>query len=514
MRSIQRYFPGMMLIILICIALQSCDKGFVELNTNPNASGNANPQFTFTKAQLDGTANAMALLQGTMQYTTSFNDVAGFGAKYVLSQSNQTYLAFINGYPKEINEITDVIREVAADPEQVNLLSAARVWRVYCFSRLTDLYGDIPYSEAGKGYTDNLYKPRYDTQESIYADMLKELDEAAAGFDNGNANTFGAADLIYGGNVNQWRKFAYSLMLRCAMRMTRVNPGLAEKWARKAITGGVIFLNADIAKTGGYLSFGQDINKNPLALNLLNSDYIVSASSVPGFSNPEGGKFQDVFINELKANKDPRLNVLSVVYINGRADTTAALQKGMPASLGAKPADFISYSEPSQATLLRLNSPYLLITNAETNFLLAEAALRGWYTGNTAGMLYENGIRASMQQWVLFGSAGIIPENRISSYISEHRLREGSLEEQLKQIYTQFWIGVYPNAQEVFATYRRTGYPTLIPNNYVGNATGGKIFRRMLYPLIEQNLNGENYQAAVARQGPDDLLTRMWWDKP
>lgn len=509
----KRSFSVITLIVFSCIAMSSCDKGFEELNTNPNASENANPQFTFTKAQLDGTANAMALLQGTMQYTTSFNDVAGFGAKYVLSQSNQTYLAFINGYPKEINEITDVIRAVSADPALVNLLSAARVWRVYCFSRLTDLYGDIPYSEAGKGYTDNLYKPKYDPQESIYADMLKELEESALSFDSGNANTFGAADLIYGGNVNQWKKFAYSLMLRCAMRMTRVNVNLAGLWAKKAIAGGVILSNTDVAKTGGYLTSGQDINKNPLALNLLNSDYILSASSVPGFSNPEGGKFQDVFINELKNNNDPRLGVLSVVYTNGRADTTAALQKGMSSSLGAKPADFISYSEPSQATLLRLNSPYLLITNAETNFLLAEAALRGWYTGNTASVLYENAIRASMQQWALFGPAGTIPESRINSYIGAHPLKEGGMEEQLKQIYTQFWIGVYPNAQEVFANYRRTGYPALIPNNYVGNATGGKIFRRMLYPLIEQNLNGENYRAAVARQGADDLLTRMWWDK-
>jgi hypothetical protein len=84
----------------------------------------------------------------------------------------------------------------------------------------------------------------------------------------------------------------------------------------------------------------------------------------------------------------------------------------------------------------------------------------------------------------------------------------------MNQIYTQFWVGVYPNSQEVFATYRRTGYPALVPNNYVGNATGGKIFRRFLYPATEQNLNGENYQAAIARQGADDFLTRMWWDRP
>jgi hypothetical protein len=505
----KRHFSEIIFAILSCIALSSCDKGFKEMNTNPNASPVVNPSFTFTKAQLDGALNSLILLQGTMQYTTSFNDVAGFGAKYVLSQSSASYAAFTNAYPKEVNEIISVISTVKDDPAQTNLLAASRIWKAYIFSRLTDLYGDIPYSQAGKGYTDAIYKPVYDTQQSIYADLLKELDESAISLDASKI-TFGAADLIYNGNVVQWKKFAYSLMLRLAMRMTKADAANAQTWARKAIAGGVILDNADIAKVNGYVSTGQDINKNPLALNMLNSDYILA----DGTSNTEGGKFQDVFINSLKANKDPRLGVLSVVYVNGKADTSAAIQRGMSAALGSKPSDFVTYSEPNQATLLQLNSPYLILTNAETNFLLAEAALRGWYTGNSASTCYENGIRASMQQWALFGAAGNITANQTDTYIKYHKLaNQGTMDVQMQQIYTEFWLGVYPNSQEVFATYRRTGYPALVPNNYVGNATGGKIFRRMEYPLTEQNLNAENYKAAVARQGADDFLTRIWWDK-
>jgi hypothetical protein len=493
----KRQFTPIILTFLFCLTLCGCDKGFEEMNTNPNASPVVNPAFTFTKAQLDGAANALVLLQGTMQYTTSFNDVAGFGAKYVLSQRSSSYLAFTNAYPKEINEIISVINTIKDDPAQINQLSASRIWKVYIFSRLTDLYGDIPYSQAGKGYTDAIYKPVYDTQQRIYADMLRELEESASAFDAAKT-TFGQADLIYSGNNTQWKKFAYSLMLRLAMRMTKVDPANAELWTKKAIAGGVILDNADIAKVNGYVSAGQDINKNPLALNMLNSDYILAN----GNSNTEGGKFQDVFINSLKVNKDPRLAVLAVVYVNGRADTSAAIQKGMSAML-------VTYSEPNQRTILQLNSPYLLLTNAETNFLLAEAALRGWYTGNSARTLYENGITASMQQWALFGPAGIITPNQIDTYIKYHQLLvSGTFSAQLEQIYNEFWVGVYPNSQEVFATY-----PALIPNNYVGNATGGKIFRRMEYPITEQNLNSENYKAAVARQGADDFLTRIWWDK-
>ncbi|WP_158796098.1 SusD/RagB family nutrient-binding outer membrane lipoprotein [Pedobacter sp. L105] len=505
----KRYFSKITFAVLACLVFQACDKGFVQMNTNPNASTTPNPSYIFTKAELDGAGNHLILLQGTMQYTTSFNDVAGFGAKYILSQNSQSWGAFTNGYPDEINEISTVVRAVTGDATNINLLAEARIWRAYCFSRLTDLYGDIPYSEAGKGYTEAVYKPVYDTQQSIYLDILKELTESAASLDPAKP-TFAAADLIYSGNTTQWKKFAYSLMLRMAMRMTKVDPTLAQTWAQKAIAGGVITADADIVRVGGYVPAGQDINKNPLALNMINSDYAV----LDGVTNPEGGKFQDVFINYLKANTDPRLGVLSVVYVNGTADTTAAVQKGMSATLGAKPADFVTYSQPNPLTLLQLNSPLLLLTNAETNFLLAEAVLRGWYSGGSASSFYESGIRASMNQWALFGAAGTITANQTDSYIRNHPLNTGgSLDAQMAQIYTQFWVGVYPDFQEVFASYRRTGYPALVPNNYVGNATGGQIFRRMEYPVSEQNLNGTNYAAAVARQGADDFMTRMWWDK-
>jgi hypothetical protein len=129
----------------------------------------------FTKALLDGSGDALNLLQGTMQYTTSYNDVAGFGAKYILSQSQQSWTVFNNAYPKEINEIQQVIGKVSGAPDQVNLLSCARIWRVYCFSRITDLYGDIPYSQAGQGYTSATTNP-YMTRNKPYMQIcLKSL---------------------------------------------------------------------------------------------------------------------------------------------------------------------------------------------------------------------------------------------------------------------------------------------------------------------------------------------------
>lgn len=507
---LNKYLIKIVLVSGLTIGLSSCTKNFVELNTNPDAVAASTPQFIFSKAQYDGTTNMLNLLLGTMQYTTSYNDVAGFGSKYIQSQSNASSGAFSSAYPNEINEIGEVIKAVTGDAAKVNLLAEARIWRVYCFSRLTDLYGDIPYSQAGQGYNSSIYTPVYDAQKDIYANMLAELDASATSLDAAKT-TFGASDLIYGGNTTQWKKFAYSLMLRLGMRMTKVDAAAAQTWVTKAIAGGVITADADIAKVA-YVGSGQDINKNPLALTLLNSDYI----KANGSSNTEGGKYQDVFINYLKTNKDPRLATISVIYTTGTADTTSANQKGMPATLSARPTDFVTYSEPRQNTLLLLSSPRLVFTAAESYFLLSEAALRGWYSGATVTASYQNGISAAMRQWaIIAGAPGTITTSQITAYANAHQLNTaGTFAQQMQQIYTQFWVGIFPDAQEVFATYRRTGYPALVPNNYPGNATGGLIFRRMLYPVSEQNLNSASYKAAIARQGADDFLTRIWWDKP
>jgi len=509
MKNIIKYTGGV-LALAGMMSLQSCDKDFASTNTNPDAVSQPIPQYIFTKAEYDGASRMLIFLQGTMQYTTSYNDVAGFGSKYNAAQNGQSFAAFGNAYPNEINELGIVIKAVKNDPSKINLLAEAMIWRVYCFSRLTDLYGDIPYFQAGLGYDSAIYKPAYDAQKDVYADMLSQLDLAAQSLDASKA-TYGAADLIYGGATDKWKKFAYSLMLRCAMRMTKVDAASAKTWATKAIAGGVITTDADVAKIG-YQASGQDVNKNFMALNLWNSDYIAQN----GNTNTEGGKYQDVFINYLKNTSDPRLPVISVVWNGGVPDTTTSIQKGMPATLpNAKPANFVTYSEPNPKTLLLLGSPFLLFTASESYFLLTEAALRGWYTGATASSLYSNGIQAAMRQWNLIaGAAGTIPASAINTYVANNPLNiAGTFDQQMNQIYTQFWVSVFPDAQEAFASFRRTGYPALTPNNYPGNATGGQFFRRMEYPISEATLNADSYSAAVARQGSNDFMTHIWWDK-
>ena len=192
-------------------------------------------------------------------------------------------------------------------------------------------------------------------------------------------------------------------------------------------------------------------------------------------------------------------------------------------SLNTKPLDFETYSEPSPL-ISNLAAPIIILGHAEAYLLLAEAALRGWYTGSTAQVAYENAVRAGMTQWALWTavapSTNIITEAQINEYIASNPyLTGGTFEQQLQQISEQKWLSLFGDDYEVYANWRRTGYPVLMPVNYPGNVTGGQMFRRFSIPITENLTNQANYLEALKRQGfsestNDNLLTRVWWDKP
>lgn len=512
MRKLFQY----VLVVSSCYFLTACDKGFEDMNVNPNASTTVVPEYMFTKALLDAVSvnyvgAAYLTIGGSMQQTATYKEVPAAGDKYF----NETYsYTSWEAYSTAVIEIQKVINAVSTQPEDINKLSIARIWKVLTFHRLTDLYGDIPYSEAGLGASSQNYTPKYDTQISIYNDLLKELEESANAL-NANFPTFGNGDLIYSGDINKWRQFAYSLMLRLGMRLTKIDAGLAETWVRKAIAGGVIVNNTDLARIQ-YVDGSQIAQRNFIATALLNTDYL----NPQAVDNIEGGKLAKTFIDHLKNTSDPRLNAIAVVWVRNAtgtyvADTSSAVQKGMPnAAFNSFPADFTTYSEPNPNTILRFDAPHLVLTNAEMLLLLTEASLRGWYDGNPT-QTYEAAVKAAMQQWSLFGQQGEISNERINFYLNSHPfLSGGNLEEQFEQIYTQLWVSLFlQDEYEIFANWRRTGYPNLTPTNYPGNLTGGTIPRRFVVPLSEESYNLENFNEAKQRQGGTNALTsRVWWD--
>lgn len=507
----------------ICVAaifatiISSCTKELAKLNENPNGYAIANPTFLFTKAQLSqvglNVGSARFNINQQMQQEATYSEVTAPGDKYFAEGGVR---ANWNAYSGPINQIEKVI-ENTKDAESINKQAAARIWRVFIYAQLTDLYGDIPYSEANKAITGN-YGPKYDLQSDIYKDLFKELEEAANSF-NAAKPVFGSADLLYSGNVVKWKKFAYSMMIRLGMRLTKIDPAMAETWVKKGIAGGPILEDADMAKVP-YADGGLASNRNPYSDHMRVLDYVDGQNPL----NVQGSKLAKTFIDQLKGNgtttKDPRLNVIAVLWVKQPsgvyvADTATALQRGMQNALyKAYPPDFETYSEPNPNTVMRYDAPVIVMSPAEGHFLLAEAAIRGWYTGN-ATTAYENGVKAAMRQWSLYGAGGAISANQINTYLKYNPYKAaGSFNERLEQISIQRWLLGYLDQYEMFANWRRTGYPALVPTNYPGNITGGRIPRRFIVPESEEQLNRDNFNAAKTRQsGANTLLSRVWWDK-
>ena len=222
----------------------------------------------------------------------------------------------------------------------------------------------------------------------------------------------------------------------------------------------------------------------------------------------------------MKDNDDPRLPVVSWIFAT--EDRDPGSQVGLPPGyiVGGNRADLDITKRPDfpaagmqgysrlSDIILNNEAPDLVLTYAESEFLLADAAKR-WGIGN-AKMHYNNGVLAAITQLAVYGDAAAISDNDAQAYLDAHPYNDA---DGLNQINTQFWACTIMNEYEAWCNWRRTGYPELTPTNYPGNVTGGTIPRRLQYPPSQKVTNAANYNAAVANlTGGDQLTSRMWWD--
>lgn len=525
----------------VLIFLGSCTKNFEAINTDPNhiTGGNVNFATLFTNAQLitsgNSDGNAYEDWRGNLIYSSCMiqhiSSTTGYwnGDKYLYSAGyNSAYWdqnfgpitndGNVNTNSSPIQNIVEVVNNTKTDAKQVNLYNIARIFKVFQFQRLTDMYGDIPYSQAGMGYIANVTSPQYDKQQAIYTDMLNELQDAASKLNAGAGNTLGAADLIYGGDVSLWKKFAYSEMVRLAMRLSKVDAANAQKWVQAAVTGGVFASNADNA-----ILKHQDAAPNGAGSQVANG-----TGSVLGIIDPSSARLSKTFVDYLNATGDPRLPYLGTVVADpgvasDKGDTVGAHQLGQPngfdlsggatdiSHAGNWPGNQNKYSVVNRYTFARTTAPTFFLTHAETQLLLAEAAQRGWVTGTSAATYYTNGVTAAMQQLSLQAGAGPA-QPAITAYLAANPYNAGSA---LQQINTQYWVATFMDGYEAWANWRRSGFPALTPvAAYPGNVTGGTIPRRFTYPLAEAGANPTNYSTAISgMSGGDKMTSRMWWDK-
>lgn len=401
------------------------------------------------------------------------------------------------------------------------VFALAQILKISAWHKATDMFGPIPYKEAGKG----LITVPYDSQEEVYKSMFKELSDAIEVLtkyaDNGNSKLLPNADAVYAGDVHKWVVYANSLMLRLAMRVYYADAALSKKYALQAVNHsyGVMKTKDDEAKMerGASLEFKNNLD---VLINQYNECRMGSS-----------------MLAYLGGYQDPRLPKYFNTSTVSQAVTVGTYGKysGVPTGHDVSSNDaFRDSSRPA----ITSTTPTYWMRASEVYFLLAEAALHGFAVGGTAESLYEKGIEMSFEENGIassevadYMSSGLKP-SAYSFHLTNPGVNvdvpavteattewTGTDEEKLEKIMIQKWIALYPNGQEAWTEYRRTGYPKL--HSVVTNYSNGEIdsevgIRRMRFPTNKSTSAEDiaNLESArkLLRGGLDKAGTRLWWD--
>ncbi len=489
------YLLQSIILIGILSIISSCDRNFDQINTKPSAATSIDPGYLFSTVLLETSGRRYENWRATLIYSsTMIQHLAALpdwwsGDKYLYNaQYSGAYME--QAYKNQVKNLVDVLNRTEDDPSMNNRHQIARIWKVLVFQRITDLYGDVPYFEAGKGYTEEIYTPVYVDQASIYLDMLHELDQAVDLIDL-QGDSFEGADFIFDGDLQQWQRFGNSLMLRLALRISNVAPTVAQEYAEKAIAKGLMQSNLDMA----YLKHTD----GPESINMNGIGEVFAVDNNPRLS--------ETFVNWLKDHHDPRLNILAIPGMQGHVGLPNGFDSGTILEHDSWGEDGMAAYSTVNPLLVDLAAPMLFMTYAEVEFLLAEAALKGYTGAGDPVMHYEAGVAAAMEFYTIYDESLGIDQDAITSYLVQNPF-DGSA----AMIHEQYWAVTFLNDMESWANWRRTGYPELVPVDYPGNVTNGQMPRRLKYFEREYSLNSTNILAASARMGGDEMSTRVWWD--
>lgn len=514
------------IFLLSILVLASCTARFEYLNTNPNQVNQeqmqANNYIVGTKVvALQSLVVPVQEHQYQFQESLMGNPFAGYMGSTVDTWQAR-WETFNPSGDWRRTTFTDIMtnfyapyRGILSGTEDEVAIAFAKLFRVAVMQRLTDAYGPIPYSNV---LTTEKLTVKYDSQQDIYKAMFEELDAAILAFSKNlsiPSSSWAKYDRVYYGNISQWLKYASSLKLRMAMRVSYVDPALARVKASEAIaSGNLILTNADNAL------IHPAENKLALIYNGWN-DHRAAADIIcylNGWKDPRIGK---MFLkNRPSAEKDEERK-----YVGLRIGSTVS-----------KKSDFVeNYSNMAVSE----SDPLLWMNAAEVSFLLSEYELRFAKNDSKAKEYYENGVKLSFEERGVTGEQDYLanvsdtPElyiDPLGFYNAEKKMSECKVawetasdeEGHLEQIITQKWIAIFPLGNEAWAEYRRTGYPKLLPA--VQNLGPDKVdldrhARRLIYPVEEYTSNGDNLNEAISILGSeslsgsgDSMSTRLWWD--
>lgn len=497
--------------LIVCALFTACQDSLVEVNENPNAPTNIQADFLLPNT-IKSTADLIYAPAVNLNIGTHLTQ--GTTETYIPSYDRYEFQAFLGGsgnlWPEfyKILENLRLIKEAAIAEENANKEAIATIMMVWNFQLMTDLWGDIPYSEAlqGQGEEENL-TPQYDTQETIYNNLITDLNSAINKI-NVNESSFGSNDIIYGGDMTNWLKFGNSLKLRLYMRLAEVNPSLASQGISDTYNDGngqLIESNSENAE----FHYSPYPNNHPINDELRNrDDYRMSKT----------------LIDTLKAFNDPRLRIYAIPTENN--DDYQGAPNGLPDAHNFQIADLSQIGAYFESP----TAPAFFMRYSEVQFILAEAAARNWIQAD-AETLYNNAIRASMEGFtdaritpVLDALEGTraydfqklnasefpvgITESEISQYLSQPSVQFDPSTWR-EQIGLQKWIALFGEGLQRWVSWKRIGFPNLEAPEL---ADYDEVPIRLPYPTIERSLNGEHYEEAVSRQGADDIITPVWWD--
>lgn len=547
-------------IITMACALffASCSDEYMEnMNTDPSKAATIDPNAQLTTAQLQ-TYGDLSMMEIYRNYHYAFTqqlmgcwNTTNYGGRHTLD-NNEMSRIWTSFYTQSLKNIIDAQYRTAEDAEKVNINSVLRIYRVYLMSIITDTYGDAPFSEAGLGFLEGKFNPKYDKQEDIYNAFFLELEDAINKIDPTKDKVTG--DLIYAGDVTKWQQLANSLRLRFAMRISNVNPTKAQTEFENALAanGGVITdasSDALIKYMTIAFSFGQEAY----------SDYRGNSLSQLLFGNDPANNpsyLCSTFFNQLYNSGDPRTFKISRCYYDGLMSATSPdnrvdiTQEMIEKGIDFSPRDPGAYSwepwptgydsdicaelavnnpsvtatmarevEPKLANnFLKSDNPGVVMTSAEVKFLMAEATVKKWNVGSvSAEDLYKQGVRAAMDFLTDNYGCTATTDAEFDAFIQDKGAFGHTDNQKLEAINTQAWILHFTNPAECWANVRRSGYPKLkSPAEYGFGQylTGGtEIPVRLCYPVLESSYNKKSYNEAIERMGgTDNWHSLLWWD--
>ena len=466
-----------LLILAILITFTACDTvDFGDTNVDPNSPSNATTSALFTNAEKTVGDNLEATTANLYVQYLSNGQYPEESLYQTLNWSFNGYYAALTDLQKVIELNTNESTKVAAQAygSNANQIAAAIILRVYFFHQMTDRWGMIPYSEALQGLENPF--PKYESEQAIYTGLFGELDSALSMIDSGNGPT---GDIILNGDMSRWITFANTIKLVMALRLSKADPVTGKGKFLEAMSGAISSNTENIQYT--YLT--EDTNDNPWQDNFESRrDYLLSET----FANALIGS------GTASAPEDPRTSK----YFE-TANNYPTMYRGAPYGiLNGTPDD---WSFITSDIIFKSDAPLMIYTYSEVLFARSEAAALGWTTEN-ASSLYENAITASMDQWGVSSSAA-------NTYIA------GNPYSELNDIAFEKWKSLFLQGYNSWAEWRRHkamgyGVPLTAPADLLSNATD--IPDRHAYSATAGDLNKENYDAAIAAQGPDALNTILW----